>query len=121
MPELWDDWTEDESTDEDSTSLKRVHGDRSEGMTGQQRTVYTMATGHNMTTGQQLKVKSMIDSGNTLHYGVAITDEFRKRLGLKHYSMRTKTVGTANKTWKMIQLGISEEYELKIDGKSKCG
>ena len=41
MPELWDDWTEDDSTDEDSTSLKRDQGDGSEGTTGQQRTVYT--------------------------------------------------------------------------------
>ena len=48
MPELWDDWTEDDSTDDekDSTLLKRVHGDRSDGMTGQQRTAYTMAIGH---------------------------------------------------------------------------
>ena len=38
--------------EKDSNALKRVHGERSEGMTGQQRTVYTMATGHNMTTGQ---------------------------------------------------------------------
>ena len=30
--------------------------------------------------------------------------------------MRTKTVGTANKTRKIIQLGISEEFELQIDG-----
>ena len=30
--------------------------------------------------------------------------------------MQTKTVGTANKTGKMIQLGISEEFELEIDG-----
>ena len=78
--------------------------------------VYTMVTGHNLTTGQQLKVKSMIDSGNTLRCGVTLTDAFRKKLGLKYYSMRTKTVGTANKTGKMIQLGIREELELKIDG-----
>ena len=62
--------------EKDSTALKRVHGERSEGTTGQQRTVYTMATGQNMTTGQQVRVKSMIDSGNTLRYGVAITKEF---------------------------------------------
>ena len=74
-----------------------------------------MVTGHNLTTGQQLKVKSMIDSGNTLRCGVAITDAFRKKLGLKFYSMRTKTMGTANKTGKMIQIGISEEFELDID------
>ena len=58
----------------------------------------------------------MIDSVNTLQCGVAITDAFRKKLGQKFYSMRTKTVGTANKTCKMIQLGISEEFELEIDG-----
>ena len=58
----------------------------------------------------------MIDSGNTLRCGVAITDTFRNKLGLKLYSMRTKTVGTANKTGKMIQKGISEELELDIDG-----
>ena len=75
-----------------------------------------MVTGHNMTTGQQLKVKSMIDSSNTLHCRVAITDACQKELGLKYYSMRTKTVGTADKTRKMIQLGISEEFELQIDG-----
>ena len=75
-----------------------------------------MVTGHNLSTGQQLKIKSMIDSGNTLRCGVTITDAFRKKLGLKYYSMRTKTVGTADKTGKMIQLGISEEFELEIDG-----
>ena len=84
--------------------------------TGQQKNVYTMVTGHNLSTGQQLRVKSMIDSGNTLRTGVTITDAFRKRLRLKYSSMRTKTVGRANKTGKMIQLGISEEFELKIDG-----
>ena len=31
--------------EKDSTTLKRVHRERSEGTTGQQRTVYTMATG----------------------------------------------------------------------------
>ena len=41
---------------------------------------------------------------------------FRKKLGLKFYSMQTKTVGTADKTGKMIQIGISEEFELNIDG-----
>ena len=45
--------------------VKRVCGERLEVATGQQKTVYTMVTGHNLTTGQQLKVKSMIDSGNT--------------------------------------------------------
>ena len=75
-----------------------------------------MVTGHNLTTGQQLKVKSMIDSGNTLRCGVAITDASRNKLGLKFYSIWTKTVGTADKTGKMVQLGISEEFELKIDG-----
>ena len=58
----------------------------------------------------------MIDSGNTLRCGVTITDAFRKKLGLKYYNMRTKTVGIADKTGKMIQLGISEEFELEIDG-----
>ena len=102
--------------EKDSNALKRVHGERSEGTTGQQRTVYTMATGQNMTTGQQVRVKSMIDSGNTLRYGVAITDEFRRKLGLRYDSMRSKTVGTADKTGKMTQLGISEKFTLKIDG-----
>ena len=102
--------------EKDSTALKRVHGERSEGTTRQQRTVYTMATGQNMTTGQQVRVKSMIDSGNTLRYGVAITDEFRRKLGLRYNGMWSKTVGMADKTGKMIQLGVSEEFELKIDG-----
>ena len=30
--------------------------------------------------------------------------------------MRPKTVGTADKTGKMIQLGITEEFELNIEG-----
>ena len=102
--------------DPSDETLKRVHGERSEVATGQQKTIYTIVTGHNMTTGQQLKVKSMIDSGNMLCCGVTITDKFRKKLGLKYYSMRTKTVGKASKTGKMIQLGISEEFELEIDG-----
>ena len=49
-----------------------------------------------------------IDSSNTLCCGVPITYAFRKKLGLKFYSMRTKTVGTADKTSKMVQLGFSE-------------
>ena len=58
----------------------------------------------------------MIDSGNTLRCGVTITDAFRKKLGLKFYGMQTNTVGTADKTGKMMQIGISEEFELDIDG-----
>ena len=104
------------NVEKDSNALKRVHGERSEGTTGQQRTVYTMATGPNTTTGQQVRVKSMIDSGNTLRYGVAITNEFRRKLGLRYDSMRSKTVGTADKTGKMTQLGISKKFTLKIDG-----
>ena len=65
-----------------------------------------MVTGYNLETGQKPKVKSMIDSGNTLHCGIAITDIFRKKLGLKFYSMKTKTVGTANKSLKIVQIGI---------------
>ena len=89
-------------------TVKVIHGERSEVATGQQKNVYTMVTGQNLSTGQQLRVKSMIDSGNTLRRGVAITDAFRKRLGLKYSSVRPKTVGTADKTGKMIQLGITE-------------
>ena len=47
-------------------TVKVIHGERSEVATGQQKNVYTMVTGQNLSTGQQLRVKSMIDSGNTL-------------------------------------------------------
>ena len=82
--QLLDGWTEDDSMDRISKitftgtegeaevadpsdkAVQRVHGERSEVATGQQKTVYTMVTGHSLTTGQEQKVKSMIDSGNTL-------------------------------------------------------
>ena len=115
--ELLDDWTEEAAVaDLRNETIKIINGERSEMTTGQQKNVYTMVTGHNLSTGQQLRVKSMIDSGNTLRRGVAITDAFRKKLGLKYSSVRPKTVGTADKTGKMIQLGITEEFELKIEG-----
>ena len=105
-----------EVADPGDETLRRIHRERSEVATGQQKTVYTMVTGHNLETGQKLKVKSMIDSGNMLRCGVAITDAFRKKLGLKFYNRKTKTVGTADKSGKMVQIGISEEFKLKIDG-----
>ena len=37
--------------------------------------------------GQKTQVKTMIDSGNTLDIGVAISDRFRKRMGLKYANL----------------------------------
>ena len=65
--------------------------------------------------GQKTRVKTMIDSGNTLDIGVAISDRFRKRMGLKYANLRRKVVGTANQKGKIIQLGETEE---KKRGKS---
>ena len=99
--ELLDDWTEEAAVaDPRNETIKIIHGERSEMTTGQQKNVYTMVTGHNLSTGQQLRVKSMIDSGNTLRREVTITDAFRKSLALKYSSMRPKTVGTADKPGK---------------------
>ena len=66
--------------------------------------------------GQKTRVKTMIDSGNTLDIGVAISDRFRKRMGLKYANLRRKVVGTANQKGKIIQLGETEEITIQLDG-----
>ena len=58
----------------------------------------------------------MIDSGNTLNTGVAISDKLRKKMGLRYDNLRKRTVGTANQKGKLIQLGETEEITIRLDG-----
>ena len=41
-------------------------------------------------------MKVTVDSGKTLESGVAISDAFRKQMGLEHAHLKRKAVGTAS-------------------------
>ena len=116
---FYDDYheNEDEDTVTLSGSLKKVGTEVknvcADTIQGQQKQVYNYAvvTGPE---GQRYRLKAMIDSGNTLKSGIAITDNLRKKLGLKFHSIKQKQVGTADKKKKLIQIGESEEFMLKL-------
>ena len=69
-----------------------------------QKRVYIMATVTG-SKGQKARVKTMIDSGNTLDIGVTISDRFRKKMGLKYANQQRRVIGIANQKGKLIQLG----------------
>ena len=118
---FYDDYpeNEDEDTVTLSGSLKKVGTEVknvcADTIQGQQKQVYNYAvvTGPE---GQRYRLKAMIDSGNTLKSGIAITDNLRKKLGLKFHSIKQKQVGTADKKKKLIQIGESEEFMLQLEG-----
>ena len=68
-----------------------------------QKRVYILATVTGI-EGQKARVKTIIDSRNTLDTRVAISDRFRKKMGLQFVSLKKSIVSIANKQSKLIQL-----------------
>ena len=77
--------------------------------------IYRRAT--NQTTGQSYQTKIMIDQGNLIQSGIAISEDFFKRMKLQYSKIiRNGRCTTAGKGLGMTKLGISEDFSLRING-----
>ena len=66
--------------------------------------------------GKVTKVKILVDSGNLTRCGVAISEKFRQRMGLKLATIGGRKVGTAGAGLGMTQIGVSRSFDLRIPG-----
>ena len=106
----WDIVLEDtEPEPEDSISCLRVH-----------QKAYMMAQVQNPGKGIQKGMRVMEDNGNLTHTGVAMSEKFMQTLQLGYSSVGKGTVPTARKGQGMTNLGISEEFTLRLHGLKKA-
>ena len=96
----------------DPESIQRIQ-DISEKM--RSRAAYALATVQDA-QGTTLNTKVLIDSGNLISAGVAISEKFHKKLGVGFYRRNIGTVGTAGIGTSMTKLGRSKEFRLKVQG-----
>ena len=66
-------------------------------------------TGHKVTT-----VKGLVDSGNSLHYDMAIRRDLHTSLGVGFKSQQRLKVGTAKQGSGLQALGVSNPIKLQI-------
>ena len=69
--------------------------------------------------GKLLHIRVLVDSGNLIKTGVAISEKFHKQLGVGYSQQNTGKVGTAGKGSTMLKLGKSNDFRLRIKGISK--
>ena len=66
--------------------------------------------------GKITKAKILVDSGNLTKTGVAISEGFRQKMGLKLASVGGRKVSTAGTGLGMTRIGISQPFEMRIPG-----
>ena len=69
--------------------------------------------------GNLLHIRVLIDSGNLIKTGVAISEKFHKQLVIGYSQQNTCKVGITGKGSTMIKLGKSNDFRLRIEGISK--
>ena len=70
----------------------------------------------NDNTGQSAYSKIMMDQGNLVKTGVAISEAFFQKLGLRYERLSRTKVGTACKGAQMTLIGWTEPFSLRFDG-----
>ena len=83
------------------------------------RRAYADGQAHNTTKGVKKPVKIMIDQGNLTSQGVAVSEKFMKKMSLGYSKLGGGVVPTAGSGHGMTNLGISEQFTLKLNGISK--
>ena len=66
--------------------------------------------------GKVTQAKILVDSGNLTRCGVAISEPFRKKMGLKLAIKGRKKISTAGAGLPMTQTGVSRAFDLRIPG-----
>ena len=66
------------------------------------------------------KMKMMIDQGNLLGVGVAISEDTFRRMDLRYETISQSNVGTAGKGLGMTRLGRTRPFTIRIDGIKKA-
>ena len=82
------------------------------------RKAYARGRAHNMVKGVKRSIRVMIDNGNLVSQGVAVSSKFMEKMGLGYSSLGRGRVPTAG-SGAMTNMGISEPFSLKLDGISK--
>ena len=80
---------------------------------------YAIGQAFNTQRGIQKPVKIMVDNGNLVKTGVAVSEEFMRKMALGYSTLGRGTVPTAGKGQGMTNLGISQSFSLKIQGMKK--
>ena len=83
------------------------------------RRAYADGQTHNTTKGDKKPVKIMIDQGNLTSQGVAVSEKFMTKMNLGYSKLGRGVVPTAGARHGMTNLGISEQFSLKLNGISK--
>ena len=83
------------------------------------RRAYADGQAHNTTKGVKKPVKIMIDQGNLTSQGVAVSEKFMEKMNLGYSKLGRGLVPTAGAGHGMTNLGISEQFSLKLNGISK--
>ena len=68
--------------------------------------------------GQVFRVKALVDTGNTIHQGSAMSIELARKLGLK-WAGPTRRVGTAAQGKGLTSVGRAEELKMMVGGKER--
>ena len=69
--------------------------------------------------GTDISIKIMVDQGNLLENGVAMSEECFNKLKLKYSKLQKSRVGTAAQSSPMTKLGISQTFSLRLKGITK--
>ena len=80
------------------------------------RRAYADGQAHNTTKGVKKPVKIMIDQGNLTAQGVAVSEKFMTKMNLGYSKLGRGVVPTAGAGHGMTNLGISEQFSLKLNG-----
>ena len=80
---------------------------------------YTTLLFHTPTSPNGIKIRALLDTGNSVFEAVAISEEFHKRLGVGFSSKQTTELGTASNSAKISKIGVSKPVKFTIEGINK--
>ena len=83
------------------------------------RQAYALGRAYNTRKGVQKSYKLMVDNGNTTSLGVVVNEEFMRQMNLGYATLGQGTVPTAARSQGMTNLGVSENFSLRINGLKK--
>ena len=86
---------------------------------GVHKKAYIMAQVHNHKKGVQKGMRVMVDNGNLTKTGIAVSERFMQEMQLGYSRIGKGLVPTAGKGQGMTNLGISEEFTLRLHGLKK--
>ena len=84
------------------------------GCTHQRTMVHTVV--RRQDGGLAHRTKTFVDNGNTVHQGIAISEDLHNHLGAGFSSRRKLSINTASKGGKLHVLGVSAPIDIKFQG-----